>query len=96
MIRVVAIASLLALLILVLYLPSAYPPERFMNQLRAEHALNAEFWGPEPAMRILSRMLDLQTVASPRVTPVPTEAKAASEAIDLAVGKNMSDVKRAF
>jgi hypothetical protein len=89
MIRVVAIASLLALLILVLYLPSAYPPERFMNQLRAEHALNADFWGPEPAMRILSRMLDLQVVAT-QVTPVPTEAKAA--AIDLAVGKHMSDV----
>jgi hypothetical protein len=47
MIRFVAIASLLALLILVLYLPSAYPAERFMNQLRAEHALNTDFWGHE-------------------------------------------------
>jgi hypothetical protein len=92
MIRVVAIASLLALLILILYLPSTYPPERFMNQLRAEHALNADFWGPEPAMRILARMLDLQTVAN-HGTPLPTQAMAASpNPIDLAVGKQMSEV----
>jgi len=92
MIRFIALASLLALLILVLYLPSAYPPERFMNQLRAEHALNADFWGPEPAMRILSRMLDLQTVAS-HVTPVPTQSITASpRSIDLALDKQMSDV----
>jgi hypothetical protein len=92
MIRVVATASLLALLILVLYLPSAYPPERFMNQLRAEHALNADFWGSEPAMRILERMLDFQTVVN-QATPVPTPAMAASSSpIDDAVGKQMWEV----
>jgi hypothetical protein len=92
MIRVVATASLLALLILVLYLPSAYPPERFMNQLRAEHALNAEFWGSEPAMRILERMLDFQTVVN-QATPVPTPAMAASSSpIDDTVGKQMWEV----
>ena len=92
MIRFVATASLLALLILVLYLPSAHPPERFMNQLRAEHALNADFWGREPAMRILSRMLELQAVAN-EVAPIPTQAKAAvPNAIDVAVGKQMAEV----
>ena len=92
MIRFVATASLLALLILVLYLPSAHPPERFMNQVRAEHALNADFWGREPAMRILSRMLELQAVAN-EVAPIPTQAKAAaSNAIDVTVGKQMSEV----
>lgn len=89
MIRFVATASLLALLILVLYLPSAYRPERFMNQLRAEHALNADFWGREPAMRILSRMLELQAVAN-EVAPIPTQANAnAPNAIDAVAGKQM-------
>lgn len=92
MIRFVATASLLALLILVLYLPSAHPPERFMNQVRAEHALNADFWGREPAMRILSRMLELQAVAN-EVAPIPTRAKAtAPNPIDVTVGKQMSAV----
>lgn len=93
MIRFIAIASLLALLILVLYLPSAYPPERFMNQLRAEHALNADFWGREPAIRILSRMLELQAAAN-QVAPIPTHAAtaAAPSPIDFAVGKQMSEV----
>ena len=37
MIRAVAVLSLLVLLVLVLYAPSAHPPERFLAQLRAEH-----------------------------------------------------------
>ena len=93
MIRFVATASLLALLILVLYLPSAHPPERFMNQLRAEHALNADFWGNEPAMRILSRMLELQAVAN-EVAPIPIHAAtaAAPNVLDFAMGKQMLEV----
>ena len=35
MIRAVAVLSLLVLLVLVLYVPSAHPPERFLAQLRA-------------------------------------------------------------
>ncbi len=34
MIRIVSIAALLCLLVLVLYLPSAHPPERFLAQIR--------------------------------------------------------------
>ena len=37
MIRAVAAVSLLILLVLVLYVPAAHPPERFLAQLRAEH-----------------------------------------------------------
>ena len=37
MIRAVAVVSLLILLVLVLYVPAAHPPERFLAQLRAEH-----------------------------------------------------------
>ena len=92
MIRFVSTVSLLALLILVLYLPSAYPPERFVNQLRVEHELMIDFWGHGPAMRILSRMLDLQATAK-EASPVPSLAAAPPpNAIDLAGTKQMSEV----
>lgn len=92
MIRFVSTASLLALLVLVLYLPSAYPPERFINQLRTEHKLTVDFWGHDHAMRILSRMLDLQATAQ-QASPVPSLANApAPNPVDLAVAKQMSEV----
>lgn len=92
MIRFVATASLVALLILVLYLPSAYPPERFVNQLRVEHELMIDFWGYDAAIRILSRMLDLQATAK-EASPVPSLAAAPPpNAVDLAVTRQMSDV----
>ena len=52
--------SLGALLVLVLYLPSAYPPSAFIRQVRAEHASNAAFWGMPYALKALSRMADFQ------------------------------------
>ena len=92
MIRFVSTASLVALLVLVLYLPSAYPPERFIDQLRAEHALMVEFWGREHAMRTLSRMLDWQAAAI-QASPVPSPADAsAANPVDLAVAKQMAEV----
>ena len=75
MIRVVAVVSLLCLLVLVLYLPSAHPPERFLAQLRIEHQATAAFWGEAPALRILSRALGLQDSAR-QATPVPSAAAA--------------------
>ena len=57
MIRAVAVLSLLVLLVLVLYLPSAHPPERFLAQLRAEHELATAYWGAEPASHLLDRAL---------------------------------------
>lgn len=80
MIRAVAIASLLSLLVLVLYLPSANPPERFLAQIRAEQQAMAKLWGDATAARILSRALSLQDTAR-EATPVPTPESA------LAVGK---------
>lgn len=92
MIRFVSTTSLAALLILVLYLPSAYPPERFIDQLRTEHALTVDFWGRDHAMHILSRMLDLQTTAT-QASPVPSPTDApAPNPVDLAVAKQMADV----
>lgn len=92
MIRFVSTASLVALLILVLYLPSAYPPQRFIGQMRMEHAMAVEFWGHDHAMRILSRMLDWQTVAK-RASLVPSPADAfVPNPVDLAVARQMADV----
>jgi hypothetical protein len=63
MIRGVAVISLLSLLILVLYLPAAHPPERFLQQLRLEMGRCAEFWGEEMATDMLDKALGMQTSA---------------------------------
>ena len=48
-----------AVLVYSLYLPSSCPPERFVEQVRREHDLNAAFWGADHAGQILSRALSL-------------------------------------
>ena len=94
MIRVVAVVSLLCLLVLVLYLPSAHPPERFLAQLRTEHQATAAFWGEAPALRILSRALGMQDAAR-QATPVPSAADAPpSSALDGAVAHEMASVNQ--
>ncbi len=70
MIRAVALLSLLCLLILVLYVPSANPPERFLAQLRAEHEAAEAYWGHQTATRMLDRALKLQEDTA-SVTPIP-------------------------
>ena len=88
MIRFVSTASLVALLILVLYLPSAYPPQRFIDQLRVEHALTVDFWGRTHAMRILARVLDWQATAN-QAGPLSTSA---TNPVDSAVARQMVEV----
>lgn len=94
MIRAVAVVSLLCLLVLVLYLPSAHPPERFLAQLRAEHQATVRFWGEAPALRILSRALCMQDVAR-QATPVPSAADAPlASAVTGAVAQEMVSVNQ--
>ncbi|MBN9206111.1 DUF4400 domain-containing protein [Methylibium petroleiphilum] len=94
MIRVVAVVSLLCLLVLVLYLPSAHPADRFLAQLRAEHDDMTAFWGGAPALRILSRTLSLQDSAR-QATPVPAANDAPpASAVDGAVAQEMASVNR--
>lgn len=94
MIRLVAIASLPTLLLLVLYLPSAHPPERFMQQVRLEHMRSGEVWGPETGDRIMERMLSMQAQAL-AVSPVPTAASAPQPGqVDHAVGREMAQVNQ--
>ncbi|MDN2705680.1 MULTISPECIES: DUF4400 domain-containing protein [unclassified Janthinobacterium] len=60
LIRLTAIVSLSVLLILVLYLPSAFPPQRFVAQIRAEHIASADCWGNPYAGRVLGRLFEYQ------------------------------------
>ena len=92
MIRFVAIVSLSALLLLVLYLPSAHPPEHFVARLRVEHEQTAAFWSPAHAQRILERTLDAQAAAQP-LSPIPTtQAAPRLPGVDSAVAREMSAV----
>lgn len=94
MIRVVAVLSLVSLLVLVLYLPSAHPPERFLAQLRTEHQATTRFWGHEPAMHILSRALSVQETAR-QASPMPSSSDApALGAVDGAVAQEMATVNQ--
>ena len=75
MIRYVFIAAMLAILCIVLYIPSAVPPERFLDVLRQEHAVTQRAWGPEVAERVLARMLDMQQASAVSTPPTPVETK---------------------
>lgn len=70
MIRAAAVISLVLLRILVLYVPAVHPPERFLEQMRSEHQVAVEFWGAEPAYRMLDRAIRLQSNAA-EASPLP-------------------------
>ncbi|QKV57863.1 MAG: DUF4400 domain-containing protein [Dechloromonas sp.] len=94
MIRAVAVLSLLVLLVLVLYVPSAHPPERFLAQLRAEHEATTAYWGAEPATRMLDRAMRMQD-STAQVTPIPAAKDAPSPAgVNGAVSREMSSVNQ--
>lgn len=90
MIRVTLIVALTSLLILVLYLPSAQPPESFVRQMRDEHVRTATFWSERHAERILSRTLDARATAE-RITPMPARASEAS-GVNTAAAREMAQV----
>ncbi len=75
MIRLVAVLSLLSLLVLVLYVPSANPPERFVRQLRSENDAAAKFWGGATATRMLDRAIRMQDSAA-AASPIPAPSAA--------------------
>ena len=94
MIRYVSTVSLLVLLMLTLYLPSAFPPERFIAQVRIEHQLNAAIMGESHATHILARMLDFQETAN-HTSPVPSLSDAPKpNRVDNAVADQMSQVNQ--
>ncbi len=94
MIRAVAVLSLLVLLLLVLYVPSAHPPERFLAHLRAEHEAATAYWGAEAAIRMLDRAMSMQD-STAQVTPIPAAKDAPSPAsVNGAVSREMSSVNQ--
>ena len=93
-IRVVAIMSLATMLGLVLYLPSANPPGRFLAQIRDEHETAVAVLGPEHATRIMSRMLDLQSPAahlseSQSALPAAMSQASSASGVDAAMANQM-------
>lgn len=93
MIRVVWITALAAILCIVLYIPSAIPPERFLQVLRDEHLANERVWGEPTATRIMVRMLEMQQVATPLSDPPAQTVQAGPPAtIDAAVASQMTQV----
>lgn len=76
MIRVVAVVSLLAVLVLVLYVPAIHAPAEILQVLRQEHQRAADLWGAERADQHLQSAMHLQTQAAsasplPDVSPKP-------------------------
>ncbi|MBY0241995.1 MAG: DUF4400 domain-containing protein [Burkholderiaceae bacterium] len=68
-IRAVTIASLVSLLLLVLYLPAVTPPSTFFDRIRAEHGQQGAAWGPAHAQQALERALSIaeRPVAAPMI-----------------------------
>lgn len=85
MIRYVFIAAMLAILCIVLYIPSAVPPERFLDVLREEHAVMQRTWGPEIADRVLARMLDIQQATAAVSAPPPAGETSPATPVDAAM-----------
>lgn len=96
MIRVITVAALTLLLIFVLYLPAAHPPDRFLAQLRHEHALNAALWGEGRAEAILERALAMNGALS-AASPVPNAAQAPpADRMAHAVAQEMERLNQRF
>lgn len=88
-IRAVAVLSLLSMLCLVLYLPTSHPPERFIAQIRAEHALNTAYWGEQHATEMFRRMAELH-VKNQITAQAPARSRQPTPGIDTAVAKELS------
>ncbi|TXH53022.1 MAG: DUF4400 domain-containing protein [Burkholderiaceae bacterium] len=94
MIRAVSVVALLCLLVLVLYLPSAHPPDRFVELVRQEQQAIGRFWGDSTSMRILSRALTTADSAQ-RASPVPQlSAAPSSNSVSGAVSIEMASVNQ--
>lgn len=90
MIRAVGVVLLTTLLVLALYLPSAYPPERFLGHVRVEHELNDRVWGREAALRILDRALVLQGGSQQTLVPPAIAAAPNRSPLDAALADQIS------
>ena len=94
MIRAIAIVSLLAMLVLVLYVPSVHAPSEILRTLRQEHAANARLRGLAHADQQLERAMRLQSDAA-QSSPLPSaHPTARSPGINGAIAEEMISVNR--
>lgn len=94
MIRAVSVVSLLCMLVLVLYLPSAHPPDRFIELVRQEQRAIERCCGDAAALRILSRALAMADSAQ-QASPVPQPSAAPSSSpVNGAIEVEMASVNQ--
>lgn len=95
-IRIVTVVSLCLLLLLVLYLPAAYTPAQFLQQIRVEHATCSQYWEDSAAARILERaftIIENKPTRTPLIihdNPPASPAKAMTQEV-AKVGTRMFD-----
>jgi hypothetical protein len=94
MIRVVTIASLVTLLMLVLYLPAATPASAFFERIRSEYAIHGEAWGEARAHKALGSALAL--LERPVAAPLITGASVQQGRAMTAAGRQLDTVGRRF
>lgn len=90
MIRVVSITALVALVLLVLYLPSAAPASAFFERVRIEHGVSGAAWGEAHAHAALSRAL--ASVERPAAAPLMSAAPAQPGRVVTAAGRQLETV----
>lgn len=92
MIRIVAIATMVLFLCLFFYLPSAYGPDRFLDQIRIEHELNNRICGEDHAIHVLDRAITLHgDIQSNPPIPARFAAAPASTQLDAVAAQRLSE-----
>ena len=92
-IRGTAITCLVVLLLSILYFPAVHPPEYFLEQVRLEYALNAEFWGQKQAMQVLDATLSAHAdTAVDNVLPGGFMETSRSSPIEQPIERSFRDV----
>ncbi len=92
MIRGVAIASLVTLLMLVLYLPAVTPPAAFFERVRSEYSAHGATWGHARVYRALEDAMAV--LERPVSAPLMSEAPAQQGKVVTAAGQQFSTVSR--
>ncbi|QBE66276.1 DUF4400 domain-containing protein [Pseudoduganella lutea] len=92
MIRCVAIASLVTLLMLVLYLPAVTPPAAFFERVRSEYSAHGATWGQGLAYRALEDAMAM--LERPVSAPLMNEGSAQQAKVATAAGQQFDTVSR--
>lgn len=94
MIRIVFIATMVAFLGVLFTLPSVFPADRFMQQIRAEYELNSEYWGDGKAVRALAMTLAWRgEERTDTATPAVTAPRGATNPMDVIARARFDDAR---